>query len=415
MSVAPQKHIIIVGAGVIGLQTAITLLEAGSRVTVIAKHIPGDTSIEYCSPWAGAQWRSHAAPSDTRQQGWDIATYKHWVDLAKNDTDGTTGICIRENVLLYDDWSYGDLKGCPSGKYEDAGKGEGFWFRDEVKGFRAVTSPKKEGLQRLAFERTDGVQQDEIIAAAVTYETPFVNVPVYLAYLKARILEYDGRGRVVKIEDGLPFENGGLPKLVDSTLQIIEMGGLINDRSEVGAVVNATGLAARDIVGGREKEQMVSERGQVIVVKGVAEKGYTRIGTLSSDSDAGVKAGNTGEAYISYAIPRPGSGTTVLGGCKERGRWESEPEEETSRKILERCKLLCPELATNNGEFDVVTTQVGLRPIRFDGARVEDEVLKLPSGGEAVVVHAYGNGGAGFQNSVGVAREVLDLLRKHQL
>ncbi len=38
-------------AGVIGLQSALSLLEEGFNVTVVAKHIPGDESIEYTSPW----------------------------------------------------------------------------------------------------------------------------------------------------------------------------------------------------------------------------------------------------------------------------------------------------------------------------------------------------------------------------
>jgi hypothetical protein len=38
-------------AGVIGLQIAISLLEEGYKVTIVAKHFPGDKSIEYTSPW----------------------------------------------------------------------------------------------------------------------------------------------------------------------------------------------------------------------------------------------------------------------------------------------------------------------------------------------------------------------------
>jgi len=40
----------IVSAGVIGLQTALTLLESGYSVTIIAKYWPGDDHIEYTSP-----------------------------------------------------------------------------------------------------------------------------------------------------------------------------------------------------------------------------------------------------------------------------------------------------------------------------------------------------------------------------
>jgi hypothetical protein len=37
-------------AGIIGLQTAFFLLEAGFDVTMVAKHWPGDEDLEYTSP-----------------------------------------------------------------------------------------------------------------------------------------------------------------------------------------------------------------------------------------------------------------------------------------------------------------------------------------------------------------------------
>lgn len=65
--------------------------------------------------------------------------------------------------------------------------------------------------------------------------------------------------------------------------------------------------------------------------------------------------------------------------------------DETTVKILEGCKGLAPELLRENGEFEVLSSQVGLRPSRKGGPRVEVEVLE---GGE-VVVHSYGHSGAG--------------------
>jgi glycine/D-amino acid oxidase-like deaminating enzyme len=40
-------------AGVVGLDVALLLAERGygSHITVIAEHLPGDTSINYTSPW----------------------------------------------------------------------------------------------------------------------------------------------------------------------------------------------------------------------------------------------------------------------------------------------------------------------------------------------------------------------------
>lgn len=38
-------------AGVVGLQSSISLRRAGYRVILLAKHLPGDRAIEYTSPW----------------------------------------------------------------------------------------------------------------------------------------------------------------------------------------------------------------------------------------------------------------------------------------------------------------------------------------------------------------------------
>lgn len=46
-------------AGVSGLTTAYLLSKdapSAYDITVVAKHMPGDYDIEYCSPWAGANY-----------------------------------------------------------------------------------------------------------------------------------------------------------------------------------------------------------------------------------------------------------------------------------------------------------------------------------------------------------------------
>jgi D-amino-acid oxidase len=48
------SELIFVGsAGVIGLDVALLLAERGygSQLTILAEHMPGDTSINYTSPW----------------------------------------------------------------------------------------------------------------------------------------------------------------------------------------------------------------------------------------------------------------------------------------------------------------------------------------------------------------------------
>lgn len=49
-----NKPVIVIGAGVIGLSTALQLKQKGYKnVMVVAKYVPGDMSIEYTSPFAG--------------------------------------------------------------------------------------------------------------------------------------------------------------------------------------------------------------------------------------------------------------------------------------------------------------------------------------------------------------------------
>ena len=78
------------------------------------------------------------------------------------------------------------------------------------------------------------------------------------------------------------------------------------------------------------------------------------------------------------------------------------PDSQTTDDILRRAELLNKE-----GDFEVLSVQVGLRPGRKGGARVEIESLD-----GLVVCHTYGHSGAGCQNSVGSANKVVQLLEK---
>lgn len=153
---------------------------------------------------------------------------------------------------------------------------------------------------------------------------------------------------------------------MDFAAQVVRKHNL----GDIHAFVNATGLGARELV---PDERMYPTRGQTIVVRGEADKVSTFEGIDS----------------IRYIIPRKGSGTSVLGGTKQAGNWDTEVNHETTRQILEGCKPLAPELL-KDGEFEVLKVQVGLRPSREGGARVESEIV-----GEKLVVHTYGHAGAG--------------------
>ena len=124
------------------------------------------------------------------------------------------------------------------------------------------------------------------------------------------------------------------------------------ERPSIHAFINATGLGARTLV---PDMAMYPTRGQTILVRGEASK----VSTFE------------GIGLIRYVLPRKGSGTSLLGGTKQAGNWDTVPDERTTREILEGCKVLAPELLGKDGEFEVLRVQVGLRPSRDGGARVE--------------------------------------------
>lgn len=77
-----QPSFLVLGAGVIGLSTALTLRTAypNSSITIVAKHFPGDRSIEYTSPWAGANWATMAHDNGPLEH-YDRVTFQRFAKM----------------------------------------------------------------------------------------------------------------------------------------------------------------------------------------------------------------------------------------------------------------------------------------------------------------------------------------------
>lgn len=82
MSSSDPQNITILGAGIIGLTSSLVLSHAypHSTITIIAKHFPGDRSIEYTSPWAGANWSSMANDNGPLEK-YDEVTFKRFGEI----------------------------------------------------------------------------------------------------------------------------------------------------------------------------------------------------------------------------------------------------------------------------------------------------------------------------------------------
>jgi D-amino-acid oxidase len=83
-----QEHFLILGAGVIGLTTALVLRRdyPDANIVIVAKHLPGDRSIEYTSPWAGANWASMAHDNGPLEK-YDEVTFRKFEKLAEERKD----------------------------------------------------------------------------------------------------------------------------------------------------------------------------------------------------------------------------------------------------------------------------------------------------------------------------------------
>jgi len=150
-------------------------------------------------------------------------------------------------------------------------------------------------------------------------------------------------------------------------------------------------------------ERVVPIRGQLVIV---ANESGGMFGLSGADDM------HTGLGECCYVIPRPAGGGTAIGGSSHL-TWSREPDLELSARMMKRAIEICPQLVPPGAGIEalqVVRHQVGFRPFRMGGPRVEREVLHDDALGELRIVHCYGAGGFGFQASYGLADSVTKLV-----
>ncbi|KAI9776273.1 MAG: hypothetical protein M1835_005569 [Candelina submexicana] len=380
MNEGHQKHVVVIGAGVIGLQTAVFLLEADYKVTVIAKHLPGDLSPEYTSPWAGAQWRTHATTDQPEQCQWDLETYRYWqemiekeaADRANRKTVLNSGIGVMAHPKHFPNHKSAYIPYLMNILYisstADAFTIQIFESLNYWTDPRPLTTAPEKHLWFLphviAPTTLPTTSLPSGVSYGIAYTTFCLDPTVYLDNLQRNILSFPK----ASILRHTLSTNNGLAHAIKTAQgdQSLRLG-------KVDIWINATGLGSKALV---PDDGMFPTRGQTSLVKGQARKAITWVRE------------NGG---VSYVIPRPGSGGTILGGCKQDDNWDQTVDEDLAKQILGNCKALAPELLDEKGEFEVVSQQVGFRPSRCGGARVEGEEVD----GGVVVVHCYGHAGGG--------------------
>ena len=99
----------------------------------------------------------------------------------------------------------------------------------------------------------------------------------------------------------------------------------------------------------------------------------------------------------------PQSDSVILGGTFQLNDWNTIPTENDTQKILRMCSKALPALEhIRHGKV-----QVGLRPYRDNGVRLEHEKTSVGMD----IIHCYGHSGAGITLSWGCAKDVVDLMK----
>ncbi|KAF2470995.1 nucleotide-binding domain-containing protein [Lindgomyces ingoldianus] len=345
-----NPNLLVFGAGVIGLTTALVLRQTypTSKITIVAKHFPGDRSIQYTSPWAGANWASMAHDNGPLEK-YDEVTFHKFSQIAEQHPEagvGRMGMWGVFDALIEDT---GILT-------PETGK---VWY-EELVGLRALEENELPSGAKFGLE------------FASTFR---INTQVYLGWLQDQVL-------VNKIT------------LVRRTYS--SLSSLLSDFPTTTILINATGLGSLALTDVKDTN-LYPTRGQTVLV---AEP-KTPINRMYFRSPKRI------DPLTTYVFPRPLGGGVILGGSRQDGNWSEEVDMELAKEIMDRCCKICPELGRVE-DLQVISHNVGLRPSRKGGPRIE-----LEKGGNGIpVVHNYGHSGAGYQSSWGTAERAVELVKK---
>ncbi|KAK4239898.1 amino acid oxidase [Achaetomium macrosporum] len=356
-----SQHVAVVGAGVIGLSSALLLQRSGYAVTIIARDFPGPfetmdptTKINYTSPWGGAHNRwvpPHPSlpASLEREHAMSLRTFDHMKSLHASHPH-TAGITFLQGIEYIES---------PGPEY------------------LALSTPSNPNALNLpGFRLLDASElpADGKVTWGCEYDTWCVNPMVYCSFLLRRFVHRGGR--VLQRELRRPEE----------AFSLLASEG--EPGRKIAAVVNASGT------GLVPDPAMTITRGQTCLV--------------AEECDATVTRQNADGSWT-FCVPRGFEGGTIIGGTKELNNWDAKPSMEVRARLLKRFAETYPKILGGKSEMTVIRDIVGRRPTRDGGPRVEGELVS----GAGFVMHAYGLGGRGYELSWGVAEAVVEGVERH--
>lgn len=354
-----NRSVLVVGAGVSGLTTALCLARRGLRITIVADQVsPGITSNV-----AGALWewppavcgRHHDDVLLAPSKGWSLTSYQRFQELA--EFPDRTGVFFRP---------------------------ANFYFRRPIEHDPAELTKMHElahhvlGFVRSAeIIKNNGVNPDAAVVDAYRFLAPMVDTDRYLSWLHKQVA------------------------LAGCTLVLEHLSGDLRSqeqqlRREFAAdlIVNCTGLGAYELAGDKD---LCPHRGAVIRIDNTGKHmpRITAAHCVANDP-------STDHQEMIFIVPR-GDDRLILGGLVEPGEWGTNVGLDYApvSDLLRRNVDFLPVLAGATLD-QAEPVRVGLRPFRGQSVRLEHE----PGTG---IIHNYGHGGAGVSLSWGCAEHVAAL------
>ncbi|MCX4568222.1 FAD-binding oxidoreductase [Streptomyces viridodiastaticus] len=159
------ERVLVVGAGVAGLTTAVVLAEAGASVHVIAEQVPGVTSLA-----AGAMWGPYLVEPKDKVDQWGQRSLEIFRELAQDAATGvrlTSGIEASRTAEAAPDW--------------------------------ATTLP--------GFRPCERAELPAGFTAGYRFTVPLIDMPTYLDYLLRRLSDAGGvleQRRLTSLSDASP-------------------------------------------------------------------------------------------------------------------------------------------------------------------------------------------------------------------
>lgn len=345
----PDRPIVIVGAGIIGISTAyrIAELNPGAKLTIVAKDFPnsGLLNPHYTSSKAGAHFRPFPSKNEVEWRDSELthATYERFQQLAAEHPETSIKVMKGVDYLEYD-----------NRLYETLSRG----YTEVVKDFEVLPQP----------------QLPKNVKFGAAYTSFSVNPHVYMNFM------LDSLHMRQKIQQ-IRLEVHSLRQVADRFPDCI--------------IVNCTGDGL--LYDGSHDPNCFKIRGQTLLVRPPLKH-------LDKYENETVTYQLANGEWC-FVIPRPLNGGLILGGTKNETLFQDSPIPEETESLINNARSRFPELfETETGELDVLRINVGFRPARRGGVRLEREVLD-----GSTIVHCYGFGGSGVEMSWGAAVKAAQL------